>query len=249
ASRPERAGFEPEPFSLLYQRSLYQSIRAAVGRTFGLLEQRLGQRSEEDLADRDIVALAREGLASRDRVIARLSGLLSAKLSGRRIRTHGDYHLGQVLYTGRDFVLLDFEGEVERPLSERRLKRSPLRDVASMLRSFHRAAQAAFFAERKRGMVQGAALTALAGWLGHWERAAAAAFLRAYLERSRAGAAPYLPATREELSLWLDVYRLERAVSELAFELASELNYRPDWIGVPLQGIRQVLGEPEGSRH
>jgi maltose alpha-D-glucosyltransferase/alpha-amylase len=157
-----------------------------------------------------------------------------------RIRIHGDYHLGQVLYTGRDFVLLDFEGEPARPLSERRMKRSTFRDVASMLRSFDSAAAAAFFAETERGVVQGGSLAALEGWLRLWARAAAATFLGAYLARSRSGAAPYLPATRQELSLLLDISLVEKAVHELGFEL----NHRPDRVGVPLQGILQVLGEP-----
>jgi maltose alpha-D-glucosyltransferase/alpha-amylase len=234
ASRPDRSGFEPEPFSLLYQRSLYQSVRAAVGRNFQLLEQRLGELPERT------VDVARQVLAGRDRLVERLSGLNVAKLSGMRIRTHGDYHLGQVLYTGRDFVILDFEGEPSRPLSERRMKRSALRDVASMLRSFHCAAYAAFFAEAEHGVVQGAALQALLGWLRLWERSASAAFLRSYLERSRAGEATYLPDSREELSLLLDVFLLERAVHELV----AELNHRPDQVGVPLAGILQVLGEP-----
>jgi len=234
ASRPDRPGFEHEPFSLLYQRSLYESIRTAVSRNFTLLEQRLGQLPEA------AARLAREVLASRERLAERLSGLLAAKLSGVRIRTHGDYHLGQVLYTGRDFVLLDFEGEPARPLSERRLKRSALRDVASMLRSFHCAAGVAFLAEAERGVAQGTALVALEGWLRSWERAASATFLAAYLERSRAGAAPYLPPARQELSLLLDAFLLEKAVHELGFEL----NHRPGWVGIPLQGILQVLGEP-----
>ncbi|HEV7515003.1 MAG TPA: putative maltokinase, partial [Thermoanaerobaculia bacterium] len=234
ASRPDRPGFEHEPFSLLYQRSLYESIRTAASRNFQLLEQRLGQLPD------DAAHLARQVLAGRDRLAERLAGLLTAKISGVRIRIHGDYHLGQVLYTGRDFVILDFEGEPARPLSERRLTRSPLRDVAGMLRSFHCAAHAAFLAEAERGVVQGPALQALSGWLHFWERSAAAAFLGAYLARSRAGSALYLPPTRPELSLLLDVFLLEKAVHELG----TELNHRPDWVGVPLAGILQVLGEP-----
>jgi maltose alpha-D-glucosyltransferase/alpha-amylase len=238
ASRPDRPGFEHEPFSLLYQRSLYQSIRTAAGRTFQLLEQRLGQLPVGSPQNLGVADAAREVLAGRDRLADRLSGLLSAKISGMRIRTHGDYHLGQVLYTGRDFVILDFEGEPARPLSERRMKRSALRDVAGMLRSFHYAACAAFFDEAGRGMVQGAALAALEGWLGLWERSVSAAFLRSYLERSRAGEAVYLPPARQELALLLDVFLLEKAV----YELGYELNNRPGWVGIPLQGIRQILG-------
>jgi maltose alpha-D-glucosyltransferase/alpha-amylase len=238
ASRPDRPGFEHEPFSLLYQRSLYESIRTAVSRHFNLLEQRLESFSKGP------AAFARKVLAGRERLAERLSGLLVAKLSGVRTRTHGDYHLGQLLYTGRDFVLLDFEGDPARPLSERRMKRSPLRDVASMLRSLHCATVAAFDAEVERGVVQGPTLAALEGWLRHWERAASATFLGAYLARSRSGGAPYLPTERRELALLLDAFLLEKAVHELGFELNSGFNQRPDRIGIPLLGILEVLGEP-----
>jgi maltose alpha-D-glucosyltransferase / alpha-amylase len=239
ASRPDRAGFAPEPFSLLHQRSLYQSLRAALVRTLELLEQRLGALAAEDPA---LPERARGVLAGRDRLLGRLAGLLAGKLSGVRIRTHGDYHLGQVLYTGRDFVILDFEGEPARPLSERRMKRSPLHDVASMLRSFPYAAHAALREAEKRGVAEAATADLLARWLHFWERAAAAAFLRSYLARSRAGAAPYLPAARQELALLLDVFLIEKAVKELGHEL-REGSEGAGGAAVPLAGLAQVLGE------
>ena len=235
ASRPRRPGFEPEPFSLLYQRSLYQSMRAAVGRTFQLLAQRAPGLPEETRRE------AEQVMAAQERIVERFSALLSAKISVLRIRTHGDYHLGQVLFTGKDFVILDFEGEPARPLSERRLKRSAVRDVAGMLRSFHYAAYAALFEEDKRGVVSAASLPILEGWLQAWERWASAAFLGRYLETARAGGAVFLPAARAELALLLDVFRLEKAV----YELAYELNNRPGWVRIPLAGILQILGDGE----
>ena len=103
---------------------------------------------------------------------------------GQRIRVHGDLHLGQVLYTGRDFVILDFEGEPARPLSERRLKRSPLRDVAGMLRSFDYAARAAIAEMVARGTVrsQERAEELLAGRAAEWVAWVSAAFLRGYFD-------------------------------------------------------------------
>ncbi|HWN42891.1 MAG TPA: maltose alpha-D-glucosyltransferase, partial [Thermoanaerobaculia bacterium] len=130
ASRPDEPDFAPEAFSLLYQRSLYQSMRTLTGRTFQLLRQQLGVLPDTALPDAEAV------LGAQDRVLERFGTLLSGKIPATRIRCHGDYHLGQVLYTGKDFVILDFEGEPARPLSERRIKRSPFRDVAGMLRSF-----------------------------------------------------------------------------------------------------------------
>src|SRR5260370_39618364 len=111
-------------------------MRPSAGRTFQLLRQRLDDLAPEA---RDAAAAL---LAAQDLVRERFALLLGPKVTATRIRTHGDYHLGQVLYTGRDFVILDFEGEPAPPLSERRLKRSPLRDLAGMLRSFEDAAYA-----------------------------------------------------------------------------------------------------------
>jgi maltose alpha-D-glucosyltransferase/alpha-amylase len=232
-SAPDDPAFAPEPFSTLYQRSLYQSMRTAAGRTLLLLEQRLPELAGEVRSD------AEWTLAARDRILARFAALLERKIEAVRIRCHGDYHLGQVLYTGRDFVILDFEGEPARPISERRLKRTPLRDVAGMLRSFHYAAHAALFEEAKRGLAFEPALPGLERALQSWERWASAVFLRAYLDRARAGGAGFLPAAREELALLLEVNLLEKAV----YELGYELNNRPAWVRIPLAGIRQVLGE------
>ncbi|HSN87178.1 MAG TPA: alpha-amylase, partial [Thermoanaerobaculia bacterium] len=231
ASRPDEPDFAPEPFSLLYQRSIYQSMRSLTGRTFQLLRQRLGSLPESAQAE------AEEVLAAQDRLLERFGSLIGGKLSATRIRTHGDYHLGQVLYTGKDFVILDFEGEPARALSERRLKRSPFRDVAGMLRSFQYAAHAKLHEEAEAGLVPAGSLAALETWALDWERWTSAAFLRAYLDR--AAGSSFVPSSREELGMLIDVYLLEKAV----YELAYELNNRPGWVRIPLQGIRQILGK------
>jgi maltose alpha-D-glucosyltransferase/alpha-amylase len=229
SSRADEPELAPEPFSLLYQRSLYQSMRSLTGRTFQLLQQRLGDLPEGVRAD------AGEVLAAHDGVIDRFAALLQGKVSATRIRTHGDYHLGQVLYTGKDFVILDFEGEPARPLSERRIKRSPFRDVAGMLRSFHYAAYAKLFEEGEAGVAPSGSLPALESWALDWERWTSATFLRAYLDR--AWGTSFVPPSREEVGMLIDVYLLEKAV----YELAYELNNRPGWVRIPLQGIRQIL--------
>src|SRR5260370_20768025 len=122
-------------------------MRPSAGRTFQLLRQRLDDLAREA---RDAAAAL---LAAQELVRERFALLLGPKVTATRIRTHGDYHLGQVLYTGKDFVILDFEGEPARPLSERRLKRSPLRHVAGMLRSFQYAAYARLFEESASGII------------------------------------------------------------------------------------------------
>jgi maltose alpha-D-glucosyltransferase/alpha-amylase len=157
---------------------------------------------------------------------------------GKRIRIHGDYHLGQTLRVGdgtdsEDFVLLDFEGEPARSLSERRRKQSPLRDVAGMLRSFSYAA----FAGMKQHMDAHPASTEkscaerLKKWAQAWQNCVAGEFLAAY--RETIGAAPdLLPVTQETQKL-LEGYLLEKAL----YELLYELNNRPAWVRIPLAGI------------
>jgi maltose alpha-D-glucosyltransferase/alpha-amylase len=233
ADREDR-DFAPEPFSELYQRSLYDSLRTRAKRTFRLLRQRLDSLRPAERA------AAGQVLAAEERVVERFRRLLGGKLSGERIRCHGDYHLGQILYTGRDFVIRSFAGELARPLSERRLKRSPVRDVAAMLRSFYDAAAAKLSEEAAAGVVTPEALAGLESWTRYWERWVSAAFLRAYLERARG--ASFLPASRGELATLLDVYLLERALDELS----DELNNRPDRVGIPLQAVLQTLGTGAG---
>ncbi|HEV8582842.1 MAG TPA: maltose alpha-D-glucosyltransferase [Thermoanaerobaculia bacterium] len=223
--------FEPEPFSELYQRSLYDSMRSLTKKNFRLLRQRL-----KDLPEA-VRETAERVLAAEDRIVERLRRLTARRLAAERIRIHGDYHLAQVLYTGRDFVILDFEGESSRSLSERRLKRSPFRDVAGMVRSFQYAAYVKLFEEASAGMAANESLAALESWALYWERWVSAAFLQAYLRRAQG--ASFLPPTAEEGAILLDSYLLERAV----YELGSELSNRPEWVQIPLRGIRQTLGE------
>ena len=147
--------------------------------------------------------------------------LTHAGSSGRVIRTHGDYHLGQTLWAGSDWVILDFEGEPARTLVERRRKRSPLRDVAGMLRSF---AYAATAAELTRG----------ADVPDDWEERARERFLESYLETVDPALMPPGEAAIERL---LAVFELEKAVYELRYELDN----RPDWVGIPVTGIDRLM--------
>jgi maltokinase len=167
--------------------------------------------------------LAGRGLDVRER----LQALSHIGTGGRLIRTHGDYHLGQTMLTDRGWVILDFEGEPARPLSERRRKRSPLRDVAGMLRSFAYAASAA---EQQRGT------KAPEGW----EDRARAAFLEGYFETVESALLPHGQDATQRL---LSVFELEKAV----YELRYELNNRPDWVGIPVAGILRLLEQDAGA--
>jgi maltose alpha-D-glucosyltransferase/alpha-amylase len=147
---------------------------------------------------------------------------------------HGDYHLGQVLWVENDFVILDFEGEPTRSVEERRAKQSPLKDVAGMLRSFHYAAYAGLFA-----FTQGRPgdFGRLERWADLWHRRTSAVFLRAYGETVKG--AGFLPARPEEFAALLEAFLLAKAF----YELAYELNNRPDWVRIPLRGVLELLGE------
>ena len=220
--------WRPEEFSTLYQRSVYQSMRSLTRRTFTLLRQNLARVPE---SEREQVAAVME--RERD-VLIRLSRIMGPKISSMKIRIHGDYHLGQVLYTGKDFVIIDFEGEPARTLSERRLKRSPLRDVAGMIRSFHYAAMSALRRHTEDHPVDAAFLTP---WLETWNAYVSGLFLRGYLDRL--GTSSLIPKDRGHQTTLLHCFLLEKAV----YELGYELNNRPEWIFLPLRGIEMILAE------
>ena len=147
-----------------------------------------------------------------------------------RTRVHGDYHLGQVLRTEDDFVIVDFEGEPARTLEERRAKQSPLKDVAGMLRSFSYATYAALFAFTVHAPEEFAALTP---WADAWEHWVSAAYLNAY--RATIGDRDLLPRGAA-FDVLLRAHMLEKAIYELQYELSS----RPEWVHIPLTGILKL---------
>ncbi len=230
AAPTEDPAFAAEPFTSLYQRSLYQSMRSLAGRTLRLLRATLPRLATRD---RDTAARLLDG---RQPLAERFAPLLARRLDAQRLRHHGDFHLGQVLYTGKDFVIIDFEGEPARPLEERRHKRSPLRDVAGMVRSFDYVAHAGLAEAQRRGLVPAERLPLAEAWARYWQRWAAVSFVRAYLDA--AGAVPFLPATEASRAVLLDAYLLEKAL----YELGYELDHRPEWAGIPLRGIEALLG-------
>ncbi|MDB6005349.1 MAG: alpha-amylase, partial [Prosthecobacter sp.] len=226
AADSEDPSFAPEAFTGLYQRSLYQSMRSGTRRMSQLLQQRVASLPEAYRGEANAL-LQRQG-----EILSRQGALLTHKISATRIRNHGDYHLGQVLNTGRDFCIIDFEGEPARPLSERRLKRSPLRDVAGMLRSFEYAAYAAL--ARQQGLKAGESEN-LEKWAEIWVKSICANFLDAYLGAAKG--ASFLPSSEKTLKVLLDAFLLEKAV----YEVGYELNNRPQWIYVPIRGIMRLL--------
>jgi maltose alpha-D-glucosyltransferase/alpha-amylase len=225
ASEVEDPAFVPEPLSAIDRQAMQHAARS-------LLRQSLrAVRSNRVHSDRVDELLGRE-----EELLARLSVIRSVPVRVSKIRVHGDYHLGQVLWTGKDFSIIDFEGEPARSLATRRLKRPALVDVAGMIRSFDYASRAA--AARVRRDLSTVEEAALEPHLTNWYRRVSGAYLNAYLEASQG--ASYLPATREELGALLDFLLLEKAI----YELGYEANSRPDWIDIPARGILELLGRP-----
>ena len=223
--------FHPEPYSLLYQRSLYQSMRNRAGVLVQTLRQKVKDLPEE------VREKARRILELRGEILKLYRTILDHRIVTWRTRVHGDFHLGQVLFTGRDFTIIDFEGEPTRPISERRFKRSPLRDAAGMLRSFHYAVNAALRDETVRGVDGQRTAPELGAWARFWYSWVGATYLKAYLEQF--GAPSILPPKREDIRVLLDIFLMEKAV----YEMIYELNNRPDWIGIPVEGILDLLKE------
>ncbi|HVA88025.1 MAG TPA: alpha-glucosidase C-terminal domain-containing protein, partial [Candidatus Saccharimonadales bacterium] len=230
ASDPDDAAFSAQPFTPQDQRSLYQSLHNQLRQVFLTLSRATPSLPEATRAQ------ARAVLAAQDGIEARYRAVLQGRLTAQRIRVHGDYHLGQVLWTGRDVVIIDFEGEPTRPLGERRRKRSALVDIAGMLRSFHYAAYGALVDPALRGPVRVEDVAALEPWIATWYAWVAATFLRGY--REAVGDARFMPRSEEELERLLDAFVLEKAV----FEIGYELNNRPDWIAIPLRGVTELVG-------
>ncbi len=220
--------FMPEPFSLEYRRSRYEYMGRLVSQTCSLLRSRLNDLppfTEQE---------ARRVLNDEPRMQNRFRAFFELETPALRIRCHGDYHLGQVLWTGRDFLITDFEGEPARPLSERRMKHSPIMDVAGMLRSFYYAPYASLLHQQLDLHAEDTGAS-LEPWIRFWYGWVSVAFLKSYLRIAES--ASFWPGTQSEFRALLDAHLLEKAV----YEIGYELNNRPDWVRIPIRGVLDIL--------
>jgi maltose alpha-D-glucosyltransferase/alpha-amylase len=226
---PSDPDFAPEPMSSFHVRSLYQSVRRRVNDALELLEER-----RESLPLRDQEA-ARVVLEASPRVDALLQRVRELHPDGERIRVHGDLHLGQVLDTGSDVVLIDFEGDTGRPLSERRLKRPALTDLASLVRSFHFAAH---WPRVERELLSEDTIEpdGLAAWSTAWFQWMSAACIAGY--RGSTEGTTFNPGDDDAWSVLFKALLVSRACDELTSRLGS----RSDWLGIPLAGLDELLG-------
>lgn len=220
--------FAPVAIDAATREALVAMARRDLTKLLDVLALRDSQRAvsaERTAADE----AGSELLRRRNALFGRIDHLLGLEDAGVRMRVHGDLHLGQVLFTGKDFALIDFEGEPARPLAERKAKRSPLVDVAGMLRSFDYAAASAL---RKRSAEE---QRALAPWTRFWRDAVSSAMLGGWLTAT--AKASILPASVPATHALLDFYLLEKAI----YEVHYEMNNRPDWLDIPLGGLVAIL--------
>jgi maltose alpha-D-glucosyltransferase/alpha-amylase len=207
ASATDSPDFAPEPFTIQYQRSLYQSMRGRIRQTSTVLRQRL------HLWPEPLRELAARIAQSDDKLMRLARRILDRVIEAKRIRCHGHLHLEHLLYIGKDFLIIDLEGEADRSLMHRRRKRSPVRDLASL----HRSLQEAAFAALRLGGVRSEDVPALEPWARFWQRWAAVAFLKEY--RAVPGTAELLPPDPASLMALFDFYRLGWNISGLRHEL------------------------------
>ena len=231
ASGEEGGEFFPEPMTPHYLRGTFQAMRFLAVQNLRLLRKQIKSLPPE------LVPVAQQVADLESAILERYRRLIEQTFEARRIRIHGDLHLGQVLWTGRDFVFLDFEGDATKPISERRIKRSPLRDVARMLRSFHHAAYAGFHQQVDLGVISRENLTRFEPWIRHWNVTVSREYLQAYfrgLEKSE-----LLPRDEGKLRVLLLAYLLNQVVDELG----RELRLHSDNIRAPLQAIIYLTEE------
>lgn len=222
----------PEPLTADYREEIYQAAKKLLDRQFAELSNKLDGLTTTQRAE------AQSVLDQRDRVEKRLKALREQEIAVDLTRIHADYHLGQVLCTKDDFYIIDFEGEPLLSIPERRRKRPPFKDVAGMIRSFHYAAQGQLLLNSKYSEDERKQLTA---WGELWFRHVRHLLLAAYLEVT-AGAS-FIPANAAQREDLLDFFVLEKAI----YEVAYELNSRPDWLAIPLRGVLFALVDNRGE--
>ena len=231
ASVSDDPAFVPEPIGADDLQELAGEIRNQVDSALALLSDRLESLPEE------VSATARRVLDSSSTLLEPIESLPRSLIEAPKTRVHGDYHLGQVLWSMNDYILLDFEGEPAKTLAQRRAKHSPVKDVVGMLRSYSYAAFDSLF---RAAQDRDTDFDRLLPWAQAWEFWTSSAFLTAYLEVAEP--AGLVPSDREQLALLMRCYTLDKSL----YELQYELNNRPTWVRIPLSAIA-LLADRGGS--
>ncbi len=217
ASRTADPAFAPEPFDAAARVTASRRARANLSRVVRKLRD----------TSTDVAALAKRATSCEEALDGRLESFASLADSGVLMRVHGDLHLGQVLFTGEDFAIIDFDGEPARSLQERREKRSPLVDVAGMVRSYHYAVQSALRAQPSHANAE--------EWAALFYEVASAMFLRGWLSEVDG----LVPARGDSRRALLEFFLLEKCLYEIEYEMEN----RPDWLTIPLEGLLSLAGD------
>lgn len=221
--------FSPVKASAVLQKARYQSMHTLVTEVFHALAENVSTVSD-DLSEACLFLLSQKL-----KILELLKAIHTQETTAKLIRCHGDLHLGQILFTGKDFMFIDFEGEPARSIPERRMKKLALTDVAGMLRSFSYAAYSALASYRTS--CQENVKEKLDPWAQVWIKHVSLSFVTSYIETAENNC--FIPLSRDEFNMLLDILLVEKAV----YELGYELNNRPDWLFIPLRGIMDVMGE------
>jgi maltose alpha-D-glucosyltransferase/alpha-amylase len=224
--------FAPEVPTRLALRSMYQSMRNSATASLRVLDRALPRLGA------DVQPFAKSVLDARDSILDILRAITTVTDAGQRIRVHGGMHLEEVLWTGRDVIFVDFEADPTAGVGERRLKRPPVRDVAGLVRSMHYVTYAAETDLRNRGVLSASNAPLIDRFRRDWYASSVTAFLAAY--RNALGSSPLLPAAEDDIAALLEVFAVEQALREVAFEV----RYRPEWLRVPLLGVAELVGVP-----
>ena len=222
--------FAPENLTNEYRQFLHKRFTNLLDRRYNLL---IDNYLKLDVPSQKLAWIFME---AREMIEEFLEDLLTKPLDSLRIRIHGDYHLGQVLATGNDYIIIDFEGEPESSISERKIKHSPLKDVAGMIRSYHYAVCAKLFNSEETKDTPPEKLQIVSD---RWFKLIKDTYLEAYF--GTFGYPHPLFKNNNEINFLLLIYLLEKAV----YELGYEISYRPDWVKIPLKGIVDVVREIE----
>jgi maltose alpha-D-glucosyltransferase/alpha-amylase len=228
ASSEDDPDFCPERFSRNYQRSIYSGHRKLVSEKFSVLAKKFDTFPEERKEEVKLI------LEMRERILASFSEIFEEKIEAFKTRIHGDYHLQQVLFNGDDFYIIDFEGEPMHSISERRLKRTPFKDVAGMVRSFHYVAYGQLLLSKK---YKNEHMPYLEECAQQWFHYISQSFLSSYFKTTKGQV--FIPKEEKEKQILLRSYILEKAI----YELGYEMNARPHWLGIPLKGVLYAMKE------
>ncbi|HJW17731.1 MAG TPA: hypothetical protein VJ499_11450, partial [Flavisolibacter sp.] len=222
--------FIPEEFSLHYQRSLFSAMQSMVRETFQNIRKVLPQAANEYHEQLKNIE------SKKDQLLEILKQIYSKKIDATKIRIHGNLHLQQILFTGKDIAIHDFGGNPHRNYSERRLKRSAFRDVATMIRSFYYVAHKTFINSNQLDKEE---INALLPYATLWSHYMSGFFLKAYLEKSNGFS--FIPENKSELEILIRSYLLEGAINDLNFEV----NHRPEYVLIPLRIIDAIVNPVE----